>query len=189
MESSFNFNILASRPLSILCQEKGCDDFDSLCNYIQSLPYGRNTDRSDYHSILKEHKGTCSTKHAFLKHVAIENNATHIQFCLGIYKMSENNTKGVGNVLSKYNLNYIPEAHTYLKFNNQVLDFTRTEESYSTFYKDLLFEEHILLEQIGNYKINKHKSFIKSWIINENIAYSFEDLWRIREACIAKLSI
>ncbi|MFD2823719.1 hypothetical protein ACFS5M_08565 [Lacinutrix iliipiscaria] len=188
MASSFNFSLKASKPLSKLCLEKGYKDFDALSNYVQSLPYGRNTDRSDYLLILKEEKGTCSTKHAFLKQVAIENDALHIQFCLGLYKMSENNTKGIGNVLSKYKLSYIPEAHTYLKFNELILDFTRAEVSHTSFYKDLLFEEQILPEQIGNYKINKHKSFLKSWINSENVPHSVESIWKIREACIAQLS-
>jgi hypothetical protein len=188
MVSSFNFKIKGTGPLSILCLDKGLNDFESICNYVQSLPYGRNTDRSNYHSVLNENKGTCSTKHAFLKQVAIEQNALHIQFYLGIYKMQEHNTKGVGKVLSNYNLNYIPEAHTYLKFNNHILDFTRHEES-NTFFKEfLLLEKKILPEQIGNYKIEMHKNYIKTWRVKENIPYAFEELWLIREACISALS-
>ena len=188
MESSYNFIIKDKGLLSKACLDIGLNDFDSICNHIQSLPYGRNTDRSNYHLVLKENKGTCSTKHAFLKQVAIEQNASQIQFCLGIYKMQEHNTKGVGSILSKYNLDYIPEAHTYLKVNSKILDFTRTEESNTNFRDYLVFEEQILPEHIGTYKTNLHKSFIKSWMVNEKIPYSIEALWLIREACIAQLS-
>lgn len=188
MESSFNFKIKSERPLSKACLDIGLIDFDSICNYIQSIPYGRNTDQCNYHSILKENKGTCSTKHAFLKQVAVEQNASHIQFCLGIYKMQEANTKGIGNILSKYKLNYIPEAHTYLKFNNEVLDFTNCVESKTSFIDYLFFEEQILPEHIGKYKIDRHKNFIKTWMIKEKKIYTFEELWLIREACITQLS-
>jgi len=189
MVSLFNFKIEGTKPLSKLCLDKGLHDFESVCNYIQALPYGRNTDRSNYPAIINENKGTCSTKHAFLKQVAMEQNASHIQFCLGIYKMQEHNTKGVGDVLSKYNLDYIPEAHTYLKFNNDIIDFTRCVKSNTSFEDYLLFEEQIAPKQIGHYKIEIHKNFIKTWLITRKIPFTFEELWFVRESCIAALSI
>ncbi|WP_452231230.1 hypothetical protein [Lacinutrix sp. MEBiC02404] len=36
-------------------------------------------------------------------------------------------------ILANYNLAYIPEAHTYLKFKDQLLDFTRNQESQTSF--------------------------------------------------------
>jgi len=188
MVSVFNFKIEGTKPLSKLCLDKGLNDFESVCNYMQSLPYGRNTERTNYQAILHENKGTCSTKHAFLKQVSIEQNAFHIQFFLGIYQMQEHNTKGVGEVLSKYNLDYIPEAHTYLKCNNNIIDITRRVENNTCFKDYLLFEEQILPQQIGHYKIEMHKNFIKTWMINKKTPYTFEEIWAIREACISALS-
>lgn len=188
METSYNFSLKNIKPLSKSCIALGLTDFVSVCSYVKKLPYGRNTNRANYASILKENKGTCSTKHAFLKEIAIENDAKHIRFCLCIYKMKEVNTKGVGEILVNYNLDYIPEAHTYLKFQNKILDFTRIEESQNSLKEVILFEEEILPKQIENYKLDFHKNYIKNWIIAKNIPYSFTKIWRIREACISELS-
>ncbi|MDO6596872.1 hypothetical protein Q4512_08085 [Oceanihabitans sp. 2_MG-2023] len=188
MEPSYNFKLNTLKPVSKSCIALGLTDFNSVCKFVKQLPYGRNTDRSNYESILQENKGTCATKHAFLKEIAIENEATHIQFCLCIYKMNEANTKGVDEVLSKLHLEYIPEAHTYLKMNNEIFDFTRTKVSTTSFKEAILFEEKILPKQIGNYKLEFHKNYIKKWIISNHISYSFEEIWSFREACIQKLS-
>ncbi|MBQ0786810.1 MAG: hypothetical protein KBT69_04875 [Oceanihabitans sp.] len=188
MEPSYNFNLNTLKPLSKSCIALGLTDFVSVCKYVKQLPYGRNTDRTNYTSILEENKGTCSTKHAFLKELALENEAVHIQFYLCIYKMKEANTKGIGKVLLEYHLDYIPEAHTYLKFTDKILDFTRIEESQTSFKDTILLEVEILPKQIGNYKLDFHKNYIKNWIVSKNIPYSFQKTWNIREACISQLS-
>lgn len=189
MVSSFNFELNNSKTLSKSCLGLGLKDFKSVCNHIKLLPYGRNSDRSNFELVLKEHKGTCSTKHAFLKQLAIEQNVSQIQLFLGIYKMQESNTNGVAAILSKYNLEYIPEAHTYLKYYNEILDFTRSIGSEINFKNSLILEKEIFPKDIGDYKLELHKRFIKNWIEEENIAYSFNDIWQIREACIKELSV
>ena len=50
----------------------GKQDFRSAGQYIQALPYGRNTHPSDLLIVLTEERGTCSTKHALLRRLAIE---------------------------------------------------------------------------------------------------------------------
>ncbi len=186
MELVFNLN--NSGQLSKSCRALGLKTFDSVCNYVKILPYGRNSERSDFTLVLKENKGTCSTKHAFLKQIAIENNEPTVVLFLGIYKMNDANTKGVGDILKQYNLEYIPEAHTYLKLNNTILDVTRTVASKITFESSLLSEEIIMPQQIGDYKVNNHKNYLKNWITAYNIPYTFKEIWNIREACITALN-
>lgn len=48
-----------------------------------------------------------------------------VRLMIGIYLMNEDNTPGVGKVLERYGLKEIPEAHCYLRFEGQYLDFTR----------------------------------------------------------------
>jgi hypothetical protein len=186
MELAFNLN--SSEKLSKACHVLGLKTFDVVCEYIKALPYGRNSERSDFTLILLENKGTCSTKHAFLKQIAIENNEQTVTLYLGIYKMNEANTKGVGDLLKHYNLDYIPEAHTYLKLNDSILDLTRTVTSKVAFESSLLSEEIIMPQHIGDYKINHHKNYLKRWIKECNIPYTFIEVWNIREACIAALN-
>ncbi|WP_299887819.1 hypothetical protein [uncultured Lacinutrix sp.] len=187
MDKVFNFD-LNDKPLSKSLKRVGIKNFLEASNYIKQLPYGRNTDRANYTLVLKEQKGTCSTKHAFLKQIAIENNITELRLILGIYKMNNSNTKGVGSVLDKHNLDYIPEAHTYLKVNNTVIDLTNNTVSNDSFENSILLEEDIIPDQIGDYKTSKHKAYLEQWIVKENINFSFKDVWHIREKCIEALS-
>ena len=48
-------------------------EFKELIDKIKNLPYGRNANRYDFTLVLSENKGTCSSKHAFLKDFADKN--------------------------------------------------------------------------------------------------------------------
>lgn len=183
-----NFSLLPNGLLSQLLLEKGIVNFNDAVTYIHQLPYGRNTDRSNYQSIISENKGTCATKHAFLKQLAIENQQDDVQLFIGIYKMNAQNTSGIGKILTKYQLPYIPEAHTYLKINGNLLDITRITQNDTSFVTSLLVEEEILPYQIGAYKVTWHQQFLKQWIDSAHLSYSFEEIWKIREECILALS-
>src|SRR5215813_13450772 len=91
-------------------------DFQAAGRYLYQLPYGRNTNRADYRLVLVENRGTCSTKHALLAELAREQGLP-VVLTLGIYEMHERNTPGVGVVLDRYGLLYIPEAHCYLRYD------------------------------------------------------------------------
>ncbi|WP_290700345.1 hypothetical protein [Lacinutrix sp.] len=188
MEKLFNFKIESTLPCSTLCIANGLNNFLSLCNHLKNLPYGRTNNRSDYNSVLKENKGTCSTKHAFLKQVAIENNIDSVKLFIGIYKMNNSNTKGIGKVLEKHNLQYIPEAHTYIKINNTIVDITRNTISGESFENTLLKEVEIIPNAIGDFKIQLHQNYLKQWILKEELNYNFESIWSIREQCITAIS-
>ena len=103
--------------------------------------------------------------------------------------MNGNNTPKIKSVLETYNLNYIPEAHNYLKFNNQILDFTKINSSEQDFIDELLEETEIQTHQINHFKIEFHKNYLRNWLIeNTQILYYLEELWQIREQCIKVLS-
>jgi hypothetical protein len=138
--------------------------------------------------IIPENKGTCSTKHAFLKQLAVESKEVAVKLYIGIYQMNEVNTKGVGSVLNNYNLDYIPEAHTYLKINGNLLDITRTAENEASFEDSLLLEQEILPHQIADYKVQWHQNYLNQWISDEQLPYSFKEIWKIREDCILAMS-
>ncbi|WP_298757321.1 hypothetical protein [uncultured Psychroserpens sp.] len=186
MEKSFNLS--GRQPLTKVCLDRGLTDFKSVFNYVKQLPYGRTTNRSDYRQVLKELKGTCSTKHALLKAIAIENGIDDIQLYLGVFEMNARNTPKIKTVLKEYKLDYIPEAHCYLKLNGEILDITFNNDYTPSFENTLIYEVAIEPEQIGDYKVDFHKSFLKTWIKNENLRISFNQLWKIREACILAIS-
>lgn len=183
-----SIKLTETQPLSKTCIDKGLRDFTSVFNHVKQLPYGRTTNRSDYSLILKEHKGTCSTKHAFLKAIAIENNIKNIELYLGVFKMNGTNTPKIKSVLDLHQLDYIPEAHCFLKFNNQIIDITFNTNKTSAFVETLMYESAIEPEQIGDYKVEFHKAFLKTWIQSQHLNISFDQLWTIRENCISKIS-
>lgn len=182
-----DFSIDAIQPLSILVKELGISSWNALIVYVQKLPYGRNKSRKDLSLVLKEQKGTCSSKHAFLKAIAIENKIDEIELVLGMYKMSANNT-AIGNTLENTGLLYIPEAHCYLKIGEERVDITSENASFVKIKNALLFEKYIQPEIVTKEKVLLHQQYIKDWIQKEAVPKSFEEVWSIREKCIAYLS-
>ena len=165
-------------------------DFRAAGRYLQELPYGRTADRADFRAVLREGRGTCSTKHALLAALAQEQELA-VVLTLGIYEMHERNTPGVGAVLSRYGLAYIPEAHCYLMYEGTRIDITRSGTDPAEPIARFLHEETIVPEQIGNYKVTLHRQCMRDWVSNKAELVggrSFEEVWRIREECIGALA-
>lgn len=188
MDKSYKFISPHPSLLSFKLLNFGITNYKDTLTFIQNLPYGRNSNRSDYSLVLKELKGTCSTKHAFLSELANQQNIPNIKLFVGIYNMCEENTPGIKAVLEKWQLPYLPEAHCYLKINNEIVDITRISNHTISFENSLVFEKEIFPNQIGEYKVKLHQTYLKHWIVNHSIKYDFITLWKIRELCIQKLS-
>jgi hypothetical protein len=165
----------------------GIDTWEDLLLLTKKIPYGRNSNREDLSLVLKENKGTCSSKHAFLKEIANQNNIPNVQLIIGIYKMKESNTK-IGTILSENAIAYIPEAHCYLKIKDERLDLTTKDADFEKIKKDLI--EEIIIEpfQVCDFKVNYHKKFLEKWLNENTLNLTFEQLWEIREKCIQSLS-
>ena len=175
-------------PLTLAIRKYELNTFESLCNNIQQLPYGRNSNREDIILVWREQKGTCSSKHAFLKHVADLNTIPNIELILGMYKMTESNTRKIGTILTRNGLDYIPEAHCYLKQDGKRIDYTSQNSGIKKIENDILEEQIISPSQVVDFKVNFHKNYIRQWIINDKIPMSFNEVWAIREKCISNLS-
>lgn len=157
--------------------------------FILYLPYGRNDNKYDLKSVFRNACGTCSTKHAILKALADENDFKGLKLMLGIFKMNGQNSPQILSTLRRYGLDYLPEAHNYLKYENNIIDLTKPGFMLSTDSGELLTEQEIEVAQITDYKISFHKEYISRWLENENeIKYSAEEIYRIRESCIMDLS-
>lgn len=139
--------------------------------------------------MFTDNKGTCSTKHAILTQLATEHNFNNIKLMLGIFKMNAKNTPKTEKTLLNAKLTYIPEAHNYIKFEGKIYDFTKSNCLASNFSDDLLFETEMEATDIHFPKIKLHKTFLEDWLKqNPNIEYTLQDLWNIREQCIADLA-
>ncbi|AFR36604.1 hypothetical protein [Riemerella anatipestifer] len=182
-----NFKINKGYLISDEFLKIGVEDFYGACLFVSSLDYKRNKNKTDISCIFYDNGGTCSTKHAVLRKLAIENGREEIKLMLGIFKMDANYALRIKEVLEKNKLNYIPEAHNYLKINDNCLDFTLENSDYSEVKNRLVFEIEIEYNQINDYRINIHKNFLKEWIKAEGLDYSLDEVWKIREECIQAL--
>ena len=85
------------------------------------------------------------------------------------------------------NLDFMPEAHCYLKYENQRYDFTNPTSDISKIEKDIILEKEITPQQVAEFKVEFHQSFLKKWLNENEERYTFEEIWKIREACIKAL--
>jgi len=182
------FPITSTKTVSTRFKNLGIDSFEAACDYICRLPYGRNANKLDPTTVFTDGRGTCSTKHALLKLLADENGRPDIKLYTGIFRMQQNNTPQIGVVLNKYNMAYMPEAHCYLKYNNGVYDFTSPAALAKSFLRDLVEEIEITPQQITDHKIAYHQKYLNRWLAETDIPYTFQEVWIIREECIAQLS-
>ena len=178
----------SSGPLSESLLSKNITDFKAATEFICQLPYGRNSNRNDVLLLISENCGTCSSKHAFLKQLAIEQHLESVELILCIYLMNSQNTKGIGKHLIDNHLSAIPEAHCYLRIEGQRYDFTRPGASIQPIEAAILEEKPILPHQVGDFKPRYHRQYMDQWRLKEGISYSLEELWAIRERCIQSLS-
>ena len=178
-----DFTLDASRPLGRRFAALGIRDFRAAAGHVRSLPYGRNSDRSDWRLVLSEGCGTCSTKHALLAKLAREN-GRRVALVLGVYEMDGINTPGVGGVLKSNGLRRVPEAHCYLAHEGARVDLTR--QGGEGQIQRFLYEEDIEPRQIGEYKVEAHKKFVRRWAEEQGLDPGH--VWRAREECIAALA-
>ncbi len=185
MNSTLNSN----DELTQLIISKNIKSWPAFLEAIRKLPYGRNSSRTDFSLVLKEGKGTCSSKHALLKKVADLNGIPGVKLILGIYYMSRHNTPRIGNALDGHPFDGIPEAHCYLKINEKRIDATAINSDIGKIVSDLELEIEISPEQVIQYKVNFHKNYMKTWLQKNDLPYSLDEIWAIREDCIRNLEL
>ena len=179
-----NFRLSPAGEIGSRFIQLGLRDYHAAAGHVWRLPYGRNSERTNFALVLEENLGTCSTKHALLAELAHEH-AEQVFLMLGIYEMDVNNTPGVGAALQRYGLASVPEAHCYLFHESTRLDLTHPSK-YCLPAAEMLLEERIEPHQIGTHKVNVHRDFLRAWAAQRRL--DFEHAWRAREACISALA-
>lgn len=179
----------ANAKYSNLARAKGVDSWEALKAYVAELPYGRTSNPKDISLVLNEGRGTCSGKHALLAAIAKENAISDVQLMVSAFKMSAQSTPSIQKILEKFQLDYIPEAHCYLKEQGEFGDYTRPGKFFNDFESRILDTRELFdCEDIAQEKTAYHQNFMKNWLRENALPYSFEELWQIREECILKLS-
>lgn len=180
--------LTSSDELTLEIVESGLVSFADLIRSVRCFHYGRNTNRHDLSLVWRERKGTCSSKHAFVKHIANLNGVTGLDLVMGMYLMTSENTPGIGNILKESPLDGIPEAHCYLNYNSNIIDITSITSDFEKIKGAIIEEKVIEPHQVAEEKIVMHQTFLKNWLTNEQLDISFDEVWKLRERCIAELS-
>lgn len=188
MPNQPDFIINSTGPLSTQFLARNIRTFKEAALFIRQLPHGRNNDKSDLESVFLEGQGTCSTKHALLKQLAHESNFEGLRLIMGLFKMNGKNTPAISRTLKENKLDYIPEAHCYLKYRELILDYTKQNSKAADFIADLIEETEITSNQITDFKINYHKQYLMAWLKTGEHNLTLNDLWTIREQCIRDLA-
>ena len=175
-------------PLAAEFHLRNCQNFLQAAQYVQNLPYGRNTGSPAYLSVLADGRGTCSSKHALISALAQEQ-GLDVRLILGIYEMDDANTPGVGAVLNAADIPAIPEAHCWLEYDGTPVDLTSTGAQSQFQKRVFIHKEEIAPEQTGAYKGRAHKDFLSIWLSGQpQIELDEKEMWGVREQCIAALS-
>ncbi len=182
-----HFFLKSDDELTTQIIEAGIVTWNDLVRSVQNFSYGRNSNRFDLSLVWDERKGTCSSKHAFLKHISELNNIPNVKLILAFYKMDEQNTPGIGTVLEEHSLKFVPEAHCYLKVNNEVLDITKANSDFSSYSDAILETKEIKPTDVADNKIQWHREFLTKWLEESDLAMTLDELWLIREKCIHAL--
>ena len=103
--------------------------------------------------------------------------------------MNAANTPGIGIAIDSTSLDFVPEAHCFIRWKGEAIDCTNPDSNLRKIEHDILLERYIVPEQVGQWKANFHKNYIQQWL-NEHpeITYSLNEVWEIRENCILALS-
>lgn len=181
---------MSAGKISVLFLQHNITDFEKASEFVKQIPYGRNDNKKDVSTVFTDHRGTCSTKHALLKELCIENSEPEFKLMLCLFKMNSRNTPSITSLLAEHKLDYIPEAHNYLKVGTKTIDCTFPKTTLNLYEDEILYEMEISPDQITDFKVNYHKAYLQKWLKEQrSLSISFEQLWEVREACIASFSM
>lgn len=182
-----NFKFHTSGIITQEFLKRGISNFLDAMQYVKHLPYGRNSNRENFLLVLQENKGTCSSKHALLQELAIENEFLEVKLMMGLFEMNGTSYPKIQKTLEANGLNYIPEAHNYLKIKGEIYDCTSSTSHSKDFSPYLIQEIEIQPSDVTERKIQIHQEFLKSWCSKKG--FDFVQIWKIREQCIQDLSV
>ncbi|MDN3517515.1 hypothetical protein QWY84_07840 [Aquisalimonas lutea] len=186
MSGELDFSIEGEGPVAMEVRRRGFDRFLALGEHVARLPYGRPACSNDVLTVLKEQRGTCSSKHRLLAAVAQECGHVEVELVVGLYAMCEQNTPGIGTVLEPAGFDYIPEAHCYLRLGGRRYDFTGLSSGSTSPFEALLSEHVVSTVHLADEKERIHRDAVQRWA--DSHAVSFADAWALREACIQALT-
>ena len=169
-------------PLSARFIAQGAWRYRDAARLVWGLPYGRPA-RSGLDAVLRDGRGTRSTKHALLAALADEA-GLDVGLRLGLYLMDGQNTPGVGPVLRAHGLAAVPEAHCVLAVGDDRVDLARPGVRPPV--PEFVEEEAIRPDQVGAYERDWHRRRLGAWAEAHDLDPAV--VWAAREAAVARLA-
>ncbi|WP_294680053.1 hypothetical protein [uncultured Fluviicola sp.] len=183
-----DFELSSDQIYSSRFRELKMTSFKEACGFIAKLPYGRNTNREDFGLVLSEMKGTCSSKHALLASLALENGHPEVELIAGIFLMNEETHSRLNGFFTDKSYPNIPECHCYLRFQGERFDYTDASNRMEVIAPKIVREQRIDPNQVVDWKIMIHKHYLQGWLTrNPAFQMTLEDIWRDREEAIGLL--
>jgi len=142
----------------------GIKTFKDACNYVHDIDYGYNTNYEDKMIFFKEKKGTCTSKHAIIAGLAQELNIPLFKHVC-VYKLIEEITTGVSNILKQYKIPYVPLTHCFLVYENYRFDLTEGNRN----GKKTPINECIHSERVDPFISRKDEYFLFKKVLKEKI--------------------
>jgi hypothetical protein len=147
----------------------GIKTFKDACNYVHNIDYGYNTNYEDKMIFFKEKKGSCTSKHAVIAGLAHELKIPLYKHVC-VYKLTEEITTGVNEILNKYEIPYVPMVHCFLVYDKYKFDLT--EGNYNGKKKPI--DEYIHSERVDPFISRKDEYLLFKKVLKEKILPSKE---------------
>jgi len=74
-------------------------------------------------------------------------------------------------------------------YNGKRIDLTNPTSDIQKIQADIIEEKEIEPFQVGAYKVDFHKAFLRNWREQFDLSLSFDEIWEVRERCIGELVI
>jgi hypothetical protein len=143
--------------------------FKSACDYVHNTEYGYNSDYEDKMIFFKEKKGSCTSKHAVIACLA-EELGIQLYKHVCVYKLTEEITTGVQEILDTYEIPYVPMVHCFLVYKNYKFDLTEGNNN----CKKKPIDQYIYAEKVLPFISRKDEYLLFKKILEEKILPSKE---------------
>jgi len=147
----------------------GIKTFKDACNYVHNIDYGYNTNYEDKMIFFKEKKGSCTSKHAVIAGLAQELNIPLYKHVC-VYRLTEDITTGVDEILKKFNIPYVPMVHCFLVYDEYKFDLTEGNNN----GKKNHIDEYIYSEKVEPFISRKDEYLLFKKVLKEKVLPSKE---------------
>ncbi|MEM6252522.1 MAG: hypothetical protein AAF821_06320 [Cyanobacteria bacterium P01_D01_bin.156] len=118
-----NVDLLPQDPISEQCLRRELTTFHAACTWVKALPYGANSSSEDSVILFEEGYGNCTTKHGAIARLAQAHDLA-VSKHLGFYRLNDDIVTGVSAILQSHGLDFIPQVHCFLAYENYRVDLT-----------------------------------------------------------------